>query len=331
MSELYLITGAAGYLGNTLVRSLLKMGRDIRILVLPEEKNIPEGKLEVCFGNVCDMDSMKKLFENSQHRELIVIHAAGIVTIASKYQQIVYDVNVTGTKNVVELCEKNKVKKLVYVSSVHAIPERSKGEVIVETNQFNPDQVTGLYAKTKSEATNIVLQAAKRGLNASVVHPSGIAGPFDHGRGYLTVLVIDYYKRRLRAAINGGYDFVDVRDVAKGIISCCEKGKSGECYILSNRYFTVKEMLYMLHEITEKKEIKRILPFWFIRLAAPLAELYYKILRQPPLFTAYSIYTLNTNAVFSHEKATAELGYTTRDMKQTLEDTVNWLKAMKRI
>lgn len=331
MNELYLITGAAGHLGNTLVHRLLELKKNIKILVLPNERNIPGGNIEVCYGDVCNMESLETLFQNPESRDLIVIHAAGIVSIASKYQQKVYDVNVLGTKNVVEWCKRSKVKKLVYVSSVHAIPEKPKGQTINETNKFNPNDVIGLYAKTKAEATSIVLEASKRGLDASVVHPSGISGPFDNGRGHLTVLVTDYYKGRLTAAINGGYDFVDVRDVAEGIVSCCNKGESGECYILSNRYFEVREILYMLHKITGKKEIKRILPLWFIKLTAPLAELYYKILRQPPLFTAYSIYTLNSNAVFSHEKATKELDYTTRDMEQTLTDTIDWLKAKNRL
>lgn len=274
-------------------------------------------------------ESLTAFFDNPQGKELIVVHCAGIVSIASRYNQRVYDVNVCGTKNIVDLCRKHKVEKLVHVSSVHAIPELEKGEIIREVDAFDPDQVVGLYAKTKAEATGYVLAAARNGLNASVVHPSGICGPYDDGKGHLTTLVIDYYKRRLTSGINGGYDFVDVRDVADGIIACSKKGRPGECYILSNQYYTIREILYMLHEITGKKEIKRFLPLWFVKLTASLAETYYKIRRQPPLYTSYSIYTLNSNAVFSHEKATQELGYTTRDMKQTLKDTIDWLKKIR--
>ena len=223
------------------------------------------------------------------------------------------------------------MQKLIYVSSVHAIPEQPKGEVITEVSDFSPAQVTGLYAKTKAEATQYVLDAANCGLNACVVHPSGICGPFDTGRGHVTTLVIDYYKHRLTAAVDGGYDFVDVRDVADGILFCCEKGRTGECYILSNQYFSVKEILDLLDAITHKGKIKTILPAWFVHFTAPLAEAYYKLLRQPPLFTKYSLSTLNSNAVFSHAKATKELGYQTRAMRQTLTDTVVWLKEHHRI
>jgi len=188
-----------------------------------------------------------------------------------------------------------------------------------------------LYAKTKAEATQCVLDYAKRGYNASVIHPSGIVGPGDFGRGHLTQMVIDYYKGGLTSALDGGYDFVDVRDVAAGILSCCDNGKSGDCYILSGNYFKVAELLNLLHEITGKKKVTRILPLWFVKMTAPLAELYYKLLKQPPLFTRYSIYTLNTNANFSHEKAAKELAYTTRPMNQTLADTIDWLKTNNRL
>lgn len=331
MNKLYLITGAAGHLGSTIVRRLLELNKDVRGLVLTNEKHLPKGSIEICYGDVRSKDSLTAFFDNPQQKELIVIHCAGIVSIATKYQQQVYDVNVSGTKNIVDLSRQHQVKKFVYVSSVHAIPEKKKGETIYEVSEFNPEEVIGLYAKTKSEATSYVLKAAKDELDASVVHPSGIAGPFDYGRGHMTALVIDYYKGRLTSGVNGGYDFVDVRDVADGIISCAKKGDKGECYILSNEYFSIKEILYMLHEITGKKVVKRLLPLWFIKIIASPAEMYYKILKRPPLFTPYSIYTLNTNANFSHEKATIELDYTTRELKETLIDTLNWLKENKRL
>lgn len=330
MDKLYLVTGAAGHLGCVVVQQLIKDGKTVRALVLPMEKHIPE-KAHIYYGDVRDKETIKHCFEYPNDNELVVIHCAGIVSISSKFNQDLYDVNVKGTRNIVDLCKKYNVSKLVYVSSVHAIPEKPDGMVITEVTEFSPDKVVGSYAKTKAEATSYVLDAAKQGLNACVVHPSGIVGPYDYGRGHITTLVVDYCKGRLVSGVNGGYDFVDVRDVAKGIIAACEKGRRGECYILSNNFFKVREILIMLHEITGKKKIERFMPLWFIKATAPLAELYYKILQQTPLFTPYSIYTLNSNALFSHQKATDELGYTTRDMNETLSDTIGWLKENDRI
>ena len=131
------------------------------------------------------------------------------------------------------MCLKYHVKRLVYVSSVHAIPERPKDEVISEINQFDPRDVVGLYAMTKSKATQIVLGGVLLGLDAVVVHPSGIIGPNDYGHGYCTQLVMDYLDGRLTAGVNGGYDFVDVRDVADGVNSGPPTRASAESAIYS--------------------------------------------------------------------------------------------------
>lgn len=330
MDKLFLITGAAGHLGSTIIRLLLEQGKQVRALVVPGEKHIPEG-VEVIWGDVCDRESLRPFFENLDGRETLVIHCAGIVSIASGFLQKVHDVNVCGTKNIVDLCGEHRVSKLVHVSSVHAIPEKPRGQVITEITDFDPDRVVGLYAKTKAEATAYVLEATKKGLAACVVHPSGISGPYDYGKGHLTALVTDYYKGQLTSGVGGGYDFVDVRDVAAGILSALENGRPGECYILSNQFYSVREVLNVLHKATGKRKIRSFLPLWFVKLTAPMAELYYKIRREPPLFTPYSIYTLNSNAMFSHEKASRELGYTARPLKETLEDTVAWLKTIERI
>jgi len=329
---IYIVTGAAGHLGGTVVRYLNELGQRVFAFCLFGEQHLPVGEhVSVFFGDICDTDSLVEMFERCGGFSVVLIHCAGIVSIASKFNQKVYDVNVGGTKNIIALCEKYHVERLVYVSSVHAIPELPGNEMITEVDNFSADNVHGLYAKTKAEATQCVLDYAKRGGKACVVHPAGIVGPGDFGRGHITQLVIDFYKGRLTSGLNGGYNFVDVRDVANGILSCCENGKNGECYILSGQYFKVPKLLELLHEITGKRKVNRILPLWFVKLTAPFAELYYKILKQPPLFTTYSIYTLNTNANFNNDKAVKELGYTVRTMTETLNETVVWLKENERI
>ncbi len=333
MDAIYLVTGAAGHLGNTIVNMLVKDGKLVRALVLPADKNCRQlpSEAEIFTGDIRDKNSLRPFFARRGDARLIVIHAAGIVTIASKYMQEVYDVNVTGTKNITDLCCEYSVHKLVYVSSVHALPELSGKQVITEISEFDPGAVKGLYAKTKSEATAYVLDAAQRGLDVSVVHPSGICGPYDCGSGHMTQLLLDFYKGKLTAGTHGGYDFVDVRDVARGIVSCCEKGRAGECYILSNQYYSVADMLKLFHEVTGKKRITTFLPTWFVKATAGLAELYYKILSSTPLYTSYSLYTLSSNSNFSHAKADRELGYAVRPMVDTVKDTVHWLEAQNRL
>ncbi len=327
MKKIYLITGGFGHLGYNLVSMLLKKGAEIRVFENSETNVFAGTGVGLITGDIRRKEDIERLFEGlGEYDEVSVIHCAGIVSIASKYDRTVCDVNVTGTKNIVDASLAHKVSRFVYVSSVHAITEKKSGNLISEIPVYEPDKVFGLYAKTKAEASNYVLEASRRGLNASIVNPSGIIGPGDRKIGHTTRLIIDYLNKRLISGVRGGYDFVDVRDVCDGIVRCLENGKSGESYILSGRYVSVKELLDSLHDLTGQKKIRSYLPMWFIKPLAPFAEMYYKIMKTKPLFTRYSLYTLRSNGNFSHEKAFRELGYLPRDFMETLRDTVLWLE-----
>ena len=332
MEPLVLLTGGAGHLGSAILQALVAQGTRVRALLLPGQ--IPsqwmDERVEIFRGDVRDTACLNDFF-NTNGQPFQVIHGAGIVSIASRYRQEVYDVNVGGTKNIVDACLRHEAQGLVYISSVHAIPDHIDGRVITEVGRFHSENVIGHYAKSKAMATQLVLNGAQAGLHASVVHPSGILGPYDLGRGHLTQMVVDYLKGHLTACIKGGYDFVDVRDVAAGVLACCQLGQAGECYILSNQFYEIIDVLNRLSQITGRKPLRTCLPLWFAQGSAPLAEAYYKILKQPPLYTSYSLYTLASKTHFSHEKATNELGYQTRPLEETLADTVAWLRQIGRV
>ena len=328
MKRIYIITGVGGHLGNTVARELLAAGETVRGFAMPNEDvtMLYGDAVSIVRGDVRDKSSLEPLFYGlKDDDEVYVIHCAGIVSVATRYDQRVVDVNVRGTENVVSLCKEHHVRKLVYISSVHALPELPHGNVIHEVEGFQTESVIGLYAKTKAAATQIVLDAARNGLDATIIHPSGIIGPNDYGRGHLTQMIVSYLNGSLTACVEGGYDFVDVRDVADGVIAATEKGKKGECYILSNRYIPVRELLNTLARVTGGRKITTVLPLWFAKLTAPIAELYYKIRHESPLFTRYTLYTLTSNARFTYEKAKRDLGYKPRDISATVKDTVAFL------
>ncbi len=340
--DLYLVTGALGHLGNTLIRMLRRQGCRVRGLVLPGDPSPALSDVEVALyaGDVRDRDSLQDFFswsaDDIDPSRVVLLHTAGIVSIGTKYSQQVVDVNVQGTRNIIDACVASGIGRLVYTSSVHAIPEAEVGETIVEVDgktrgDYSGEDVVGLYAKTKAMATRLVLDAVDQGLDAVVVHPSGIIGPGDYGSAHMTQMVLDYMQGRLTAYVRGGYDFVDVRDVAQGMLAAAARGRTGETYILSNRYVELREWMHMLRQISGKKRALTLLPMTFAKWTAPLAELWYKMLRQPPLFTRYSLYTLESNAQFSHEKATRELGYHPRPIEETLTDMIAWLRSQGRI
>lgn len=323
----YIVTGVTGHLGNVVVRCLRKRGERVVGLLLPGEKN-PFSDMVSVYGNVVDKESLRGLFEAASER--IVIHCAGLVSISSYDGLRLWDTNVNGTRNMVDLAMEYGVKKFIYVSSVHAIPEQRGQFTITEIADFRSEDVIGDYAKTKSTATAYVLEAASNGLPACVVHPSGIIGPYDPGRGQMSCVMQMYLKKRLPAGVTGGYDFVDVRDVAKGIVACCDKGKNGECYILSGHYYSVKDFLELAAKEVSRKPPKLYVP---LNMIEPIAELWEKILHRfgkKTVFTPYSLYTLGSNGNFSHKKASAELGYVVHDREQTIHDMVRWTTRKKR-
>ncbi len=329
MEPVYVITGVTGFLGHTIAKKLVKENKTVIGLKLPEDISMLLPGITYALGDVTKPESLDQLADLANGCEIILIHCAAIISIQSKTTNM-YDVNVGGVKNILAFCESHNVSRLIHVSSVHAIPESPKGTVMTETKDFSPEKVTGNYAKTKAEATALVLEAASHGLNASIVHPSGIIGPDDTTGGYLTATIRAFVNGKFPCAVAEGYDFVDVRDVADGVISCIEKGRAGENYILSGRFITVKELFSVLSEILGRKAPKITVPLGIVRMISPLVEKIERANGSPILVTPYSTYTLGSNGLFSHEKATRELGYSPRPIEETLRDTVEWLKTEKK-
>nr|WP_175558384.1 NAD-dependent epimerase/dehydratase family protein [Tessaracoccus bendigoensis] len=326
--RLWIITGAEGFLGNNLVRELLGRGERVRALTYDSwpQPSLAGLDCEVVPADVTDEAALVRAFTTSPAIRSIVVHCAGIVSIASHVSKAVALVNVEGTRNVITACERTGVSRLVYVSSVHAITEPDPPRTITEVDDaagFDPDAVTGEYAKTKAEATALVLAAGQ--LDCVVVHPGGLIGPNDFAESHTTRLIRDAAGGQLTAVVEGGYDFVDARDVAAAIVTAALEAPKGRTYLLSGAYTPVAELVNTIAELTGRKRRFTVLPLWFARLTAPLAELYYRIRRTKPLFTTYSLRTLQSPSDFSHARATEELGFAPRPLRQTLADTIAWL------
>ena len=324
MKKLYLVTGATGHLGTCLMANLLRRGEHVRVLVRPGRSSLVPRGVDAVEGDVACADTLVPFFDRAGFDSVTVLHCAAMITIASKEDRRVWDVNVNGTENVMRLARQTGVERVVYVSSVHAIPERPLGETICEVDTFSPHLVHGQYACSKAAAAQRALAHAREGLNVSIVHPSGIIGPGDQGRRNHMVRTIQAMASgRIPVSMEGGYDFVDVRDVADGILACEERGQAGECYILSGHYVKVRELLSAVCHIKGRRASRLELPHSLVRHIAPLAERLSLLTGgRVPLLTPYSVYTLHTNGCFSHEKASRTLGYRPRSIMESIRDTL---------
>ena len=329
-NTLYLVTGAAGFLGSNVCRQLLERGEKVRVLVLPNDpaiKYIPK-EVEVIEGDLCNFDSLEPFFTVKKGIKTIVLHVASMVTVNPEFNQKLVEVNVGGTKNMIEKClEHEECEKMVYVSSTGAIPERPKGERIKEVNEFDPDKVVGWYSRTKAMATQEVLNAVKnRGLNACVVHPSGILGPNDYAVGETTGTIIQIINGEMPVGMQGSFNLCDVRDLADGCIAAADKGRKGECYILANEEVTLKEMCTMLNKDLGCKSIRAYIPLSIAKFLAKIMEKQAAKKGTKPMMTTFSVYNLERNNSFDYSKARTELGYKTRSYEETLHDEAVWLK-----
>lgn len=329
-NKIYLVTGAAGFLGSHVCSQLLDRKERVRALVLPNDssiKYIPK-EVKICLGDLCDRNSLEQFFTVPNGMETIVIHCASMVTVNPDYNQKLIDINVGGTKNIIETCLAHKeCKKLVYVGSTGAIPELPKGEKIKEVKQFEPKKVVGCYSVSKARATQAVLDAVNNnGLNACVVHPSGILGPNDYAISETTRSIIQIIKGEMPMGIKGSFNLCDVRDLAYGCIMAAEKGRNGQCYILGNKEVTLKELCTLLTKESGCKPIRFYLPLGVANFMAKIMENKAKKSGRKPMLTTFSVHNLKRNNAFDYSKARKELGYKTRSYKETIHDEVLWLK-----
>ena len=324
MKKLWLVTGATGHVGTILVSVLQQRGEHVRALVRPNSNIVAHSNVEIYEGDIRNRESLIPFFDRGDYDYVSLVHCAALITIASKHNPEVWNINVHGTNNVMSLARDTGVDRIVYVSSVHAIPERPANEIITEVSSFSPNLVHGQYAKSKAAAAQIVMDYAKAGLNVSIVHPSGIIGPGDtRSRNHMIRTIQAISDGKISVGLQGGYDFVDSRDVADGIIGCEEKGRPGECYILNGNYISVLELVNSIRKIRGKKTTRIEAPHALAKLVAPVAEYFSRTFsKDAPLLTPYSVYTLHTNGRFSHEKATREFDYHPRPMEESIRDSL---------
>ena len=336
-NTLYLLTGAAGFLGSNICRQLLERGDSVRAFVLRGDraaKYIPEG-VEIFEGDLCSAEDCSRFFDVAEGVQTVCIHCASMVTVNPDYNEKLIAVNVGGTENILAACKcHTSFRKLVYVSSTGAIPELPKGQPIREVTQFEPydeEKVVGWYSRSKAIATQRVLDAAAEGLNACVVHPSGILGPNDHAISETTGTIIKIMNGEMPVGMGGSFNLCDVRDLAYGTVAAADKGRRGECYILGNKEVTLKEVAKMLHDACGCKQPLFYVP---IAMAYRLAEKMEKKAAktgEKPLMTKFAVYNLDRNNCFDYSKAERELGYHTRPYAETLRDEAAWLVAEGKI
>lgn len=318
-----LVTGATGHIGNVLVRELLARGETVRALALPGEERTPLTGLgvEIAEGSVLQPAALDRAFDGVE----VVYHLAGIISILRGKDTIVTRVNVEGTRNILAAARRAGVRRLLYTSSIHAIT-RAEGVVIDESLPFDPCNCAGEYDRSKAMASLEVLEAVQAGLNAVIVCPTGVIGPYDYRLSEMGSLLLNTLRSRVQFCVDGAYDFVDVRDVVRGMILAVEKAPAGEHYILSGEQVPIPRLLHLAQSAAGRFTSCLVVPSGLARAAAAFTPWYYRLTRTRPLFTPYSLVTVLGNSRISCDKARRELGYCPRPLAVTVADTMRWFR-----
>ncbi len=324
-----LVTGAGGHIGNVLVRLLHAKGhKDLRLFLQRDEddSHIRKYAKEIVRGDIRDPYAVSAAVRGCDY----VFHLAGLVQISGIHKKIIYDINVGGTKNVVSACLEKGVKRLLYVSSVHALRTPPEGLI---NEQLDPDinNLNGAYARSKAMATIEVMNAIQKGLDAVIVFPSGVIGPYDFRSSYTGNAIKGYIDaKKTQYYFDGKYDFVDVRDVADGIYRAWKHGEKGQGYIISGNVSSLEQIIEEVEKNTGNAIKRRKVPSALVRAAAFLAPAYYAAARKKPILSKYSVEVLMSNSRISNEKARQSLGDSPRPISKTIRDIVRWHRAAQR-
>lgn len=322
----YYITGISGFLGNAILKELAHKN-DIKIvgMVMPNDPYIEKLKanhVEVIIGNILSKDDINLFLSTNGEGEKILIHVAGKISTLKRGDKLTTKINYEGTKNLVDIAINNKIDKFIYVSSVDALDFRKDREVIVEQDYYHEDKCKGVYGKSKALASNYVIDASKKGLHTVVVNPSALFGPDDPFNSPINNAIHRYLDDKMPVYVKGGYDVVDVRDVAKGIVNASKYGKNGESYLLTGHYISVRRLFNLTAKISGGNIVKHHIPHFVIKMISPFVTLLAKIKKKNPLFTGFSMDCLYQNANYSSKKAEECLGYKKRDIEVSLIDII---------
>jgi dihydroflavonol-4-reductase len=322
------VTGATGHLGANLVRQLLARGRSLRVLSRrPDALSLQGLDVERVVGDVRQPETLRPFLDGVEQ----LYHLAAVISIVAPMNDLVHAVNVEGTRNVARAALQTGVRRMVHACSVHAFEQRPLDVPIDERRARVVPGSAPAYDVSKAAGEIAVREAVEQGLDAVIVHPSGIIGPYDFAPSRMGQVFLDLFHRRLPSTIDGGFDWVDARDVARGTIAAMERGRTNESYLLTGHYASVADLGRIAQSITGVRPPRWESPMWLARLGAPIMESWARLRGGEPLYTAESLLALRANKVYLRDKAGRELGHAPRPIEDSVRDVYAGFAALGRL
>jgi len=316
------ITGASGFLGAHLARTLKDRGVEVRAADRSRGPALDDVDVEFVEIDVLDPASLRAAFEGQDR----VFHLAAIISIVGDPTGEVWRVNVHGPRNAATVAFECGGGRFVHCSSVHSFDLERCGPSLDESGLPTTHPDAPAYDRSKRAGEEAVRLVVQKGLDAVVVNPTGIIGPDDRGPSRMGETVLQFMTRKIPVGITGQFDFVDVRDVVEGLIAAGDRGRTGENYLLSGSRLSIRELGMLVERYSGVPVPPLSIP---LRLVTPLAPLVMQIEQRTkkPIFTPDALHALKYSPVVSHYRAATELGYRSRPIHETVRDTVAWFES----
>jgi dihydroflavonol-4-reductase len=320
-----LVTGATGFIGSHLAERLLDAGEPVSALVRPggDRRNVAplcRKGLTLVEGDLLDEASLDRALDGITH----VHHIAGLVSTRKRDQQKLDDLNYTATLNLWRACRRAEVGRICYLGSIFALAGGSR-RPLDEDAPYTLESLPVPYFRAKRRAELATRDEAERGLPIVFAYPGYCLGPNDIYFSSMTV-VDAFIRGELPAYIEGGMNFLDVRDAAAGLDLAMKRGKVGRRYLITDHNLTWGELFAELAEITGRRPPR-------LRVPKPLAALMGRALEtvwpNAPLDRA-RVEVMGNHYWYDSTRARTELGWQGRSLATTLFDGVAWLKKFGR-
>jgi dihydroflavonol-4-reductase len=323
-----LVTGSTGFIGAAVARCLLEHGVDVRVLVRRDSDlgNLQGLNVEQAYGDLRDAASLRHALTGCRQ----LYHVAAHYALWAPDPQIFYDINVTGTRTLMEAARDAGVERIVYTSTIGAIGLPPGGRLGTEETPVSLDQMSGHYKRSKYLAEQEVRKMAHAGLPVVIVNPSAPVGARDIKPTPTGQVIVDFMKGRMPAYIETGMNLVDVDDVAVGHLHAMEKGRIGERYILGHRNLMLREVFALLSRLTGVPAPTVKLP----RLAIlPLAYMNQwladYVTHRPPRIPLEGVKMARYVMHYDCSKAIRELALPQTPVEVALENAVRWFRDHK--
>jgi dihydroflavonol-4-reductase len=319
------VTGATGFVGSHVAAVLSELGADLRLLVRSTSvmRNIEKLHAERAVGDLCEPASLEKAMAGCD----VVFHVAADYRLWIRDPDHMYRSNVEGTRALLEAARKNRVRRVVYTSSVATMGFTSSNQAADEESPVSLDKMIGHYKRSKFLAEQIAMEAGRNGMDVVVVNPTTPVGEQDIKPTPTGRIIVDFLKKKFPAYVDTGLNLVDVDECARGHVAALEKGRSGQRYILGGENLTLKQILDKLAAITGLPSPKLRVPYVLALATGVVDELVTGHLRgQEPRATIDAVRMGRKKMFVSSAKAESELGWRILPVDNALKRAVDWFR-----